>query len=74
MATTAATVTVHVNVELNGEPVILTAPAHMEEIEGNQGLHIYVDLDTQALAKALLPDLLRLLPAAVRNATGIRNY
>ena len=55
------TVVVHLNIDLNGEPVthVLNMPASLQE--SANGLHVFLDINSRALAKALLPDILALI-------------
>lgn len=58
------TVAVHLNIDLNGEPItrVLNMPASMAPIGSvHDGLHIYLDLDGRKLAEALLPHIAPLI-------------
>lgn len=67
MASTVSelTVTVHFDIDLNGEPVthVLSMPATMElpERRYQPGMTLHMHLDGAQLAKALLPELMRLI-------------
>lgn len=70
------TVQVHLDIDLNGEPVtrVLSMPATMElpERRYQPGMTVHLHLDAAKLAKALLPELLPLLHAQQQTDTVTR--
>lgn len=71
MASDEITICVHLDMELNGEPItrVLTMPASVEPIGEREGLHVHLDLDAHKLAEALLPHLVRM----IRARTGLND-
>ena len=63
------TVTVHLDFDLNGEPVthLMRTPASVES--DRRGMTVHLHLDGAQLAKALLPELMRLIQQQTR--TGV---
>lgn len=63
MASNEVTVTVHLNIDLNGEPItrVLNMPASIAPFDKQDGIHIYLDLSARALADALLPYVVPML-------------
>lgn len=72
------TVTVHLDIDLNGEPVtqVLSMPATMElpERRFQPGMTLHLHLDAAKLAKALLPDLLKLMSQQMRSDSIQRKF
>lgn len=61
MACIDTTISVHFDFDLNGEPVthLLRTPASVES--DKRGMTVHLHLDGAQLAKALLPELMRLI-------------
>ena len=66
MACIDTTISVHLDFDLNGEPVthLLRTPASIES--DKRGMTIHLHLDGAQLAKALLPELMALLRQQTR--------
>lgn len=63
------TVQVHLEIDLNGEPVtrVLSMPASMEPFDkASGGMTVHLHLDAAKIAKALLPELMRLISQQTR--------
>ena len=70
MASTTTTLTIHLDFDLNGEPVTryLTMPGEVEDMKKGRGLTVHLHIDGRKLAKAILPDLVRY----IRNTSHVR--
>lgn len=76
MATTVATVTVHVHMDLDGEPVklLVESPTSATLHDQPGGLEITLHLDGQKLADALLPHIIRGISRSVRLPAMRKEY
>lgn len=72
MGVSDLTVQVHLDIDVNGEPVthLLRLPASVES--DKQGMTVHLHLDAAQLAKALLPELTKLLHQQARSDTVTR--
>jgi hypothetical protein len=79
MASNAATVTIHLQVMLNGKPIdkVIKASALIEQPEtlrghADGGLHLLLLLDGEQFAEALTPMILDKITKTLRTATDRR--
>ena len=70
------TVTVHLDMDINGQPVehIYSEPATMEPLDKHQGLTVHLHLDAAKLAKAIYPELAKLMHRDVVMRRDIRQF
>ena len=70
MASTAATLAIHLDFDLNGEPVthFLKVPAQLEDMNNGAGLTVHLHIDARELARVIL----REMPSITREQTRLR--
>jgi hypothetical protein len=70
------TVTVHLDIDLCGEPVthVLKMPAEIEPLSNHGGMTVHLHLDAAQLAKALYPELVKVMRQQLRTDSVVRNF